>query len=94
MVNLLKMFYSFYSCELWFLNSRTNGDFCIAWGKALRHVVNLPHNLTLTNTLFKQRYRASLNDLELNSAISLLEVMFVRERHFTFPELFDLSHAQ
>ena len=52
------------------------------------------NSIPLTNTLFTQQYRASLNDLELNSAISLLEVMFVRERHFTFPEFFTLSHAQ
>ena len=52
------------------------------------------NSIPLTNTLFTQQYRASLNDLELNSAISLLEVIFVRERYFTFPEYFTLSHAQ
>ena len=52
------------------------------------------NSIPLTNTLFTRRYHASLTDLELNSAVSLLEVMFIRERHFTFPEFFTLSYAQ
>ena len=35
---------SFYGCELWPLNHRTIDDFCIAWRKALRRVLNMPHN--------------------------------------------------
>lgn len=162
---------SFYGCELWSLNNKTIDDFSIAWRKALRRILNLPHNshsyllpiiscslpffdeiikrsarfitsclcsashlvqsvsrysilygkhgsvlgrnalmcckrynwsvdsfilnlIPLTNTLFSQQYRADLTDLELNSAISLLEVMLVRERHFNFPEFFTLSYAQ
>ena len=54
----------------------------------------LLNSIRLTNTLFTRCYRASLTDLELNSAISLLEVIFIREGHFTLPEFFDLSHAQ
>jgi hypothetical protein len=52
------------------------------------------NSIPLTNTLFTQQYSASMNDLELKSAISLIEVMFVRERHFTSPEFSTLSHAQ
>jgi len=41
-----------------------------------------------------QQFRANVTDVELNSAISLLEVMFLREGHFNFPELFTMSYAQ
>jgi hypothetical protein len=33
-------------------------------------------------------------DLELSLATSLMKTMFVRERHFTFPEYLTLSNAQ
>ena len=162
---------SFYGCELWSLSNRTIDDVCIAWRKALRRVLNLPHSshsyllpiiccslpffdeiikrssrfitsclcstsrlvqsvsrysilygkhgsvlgrnalicckrynwsvdsfllnsIPLTNTLFTRWYRASLTDLEFHSAISLLEVLFIREGHYTLPEFFDLSYAQ
>jgi hypothetical protein len=45
-------------------------------------------------TLFLKRVYENLPDLELSLATSLLEVMLVRERHFSFPECFSLSIAQ
>ena len=54
----------------------------------------LVNSIPLTNTLFTRWYRASLTDLEFHSAISLLEVLFIREGHYTLPEFFDLSYAQ
>jgi hypothetical protein len=48
----------------------------------------------LTKSLFTRWYRASLTDLEFHSAISLLEVLFIREGHYTLPEFFYLSYAQ
>ena len=47
-------------------------------------------SIPLTNTLFTRWYRASVADLELNSAISLLEVIFIWEGHLTVPGFFDL----
>ena len=55
------------------------------------------NSIPLTNTLFTQQYRASLNDFELNSlnsTISLLEDMFVGEIHFTSHKFFTLFYAQ
>jgi len=48
----------------------------------------------LPNNLHTQRLRIILTDFELNLAISLLEVMFIRERPLTFPDSFFLSFAQ
>jgi len=33
-----------YGCELWLLDSIFVEDFCVAWRKALRRVLNLPYN--------------------------------------------------
>ena len=33
---------SMYGCELWSLNDNVIDDFCVAWRKALRRVLNLP----------------------------------------------------
>jgi hypothetical protein len=33
-------------------------------------------------------FHENLSDLEIKLAMSLMEVMFVRERHLTFPEYF------
>ena len=54
----------------------------------------LLNSIPLTKSLFTRWYRASLTDLEFHSAISLLEVLFIREGHYTLPEFFDLSYAQ
>jgi len=35
---------SIYGCELWTLNNKCVEDFCVAWRKALRRVLNIPHN--------------------------------------------------
>jgi len=44
----LKLFKSYctsmYGCELWMLNSNFVEDFCVAWKKAVRRVINLPYN--------------------------------------------------
>jgi hypothetical protein len=48
----------------------------------------------LTNTFFAKRFHENLSDLELKLAMSLMEVSFLRERHFTFHEYFTLSNSQ
>ena len=44
----IKLFKSFcnsvYGCELWSLNGSIIEDFCVAWRKTLRRVLNLPYN--------------------------------------------------
>jgi len=44
----IKLFKSFcssvYGCELWSLNDSIIEDFCVAWRKTLRRVLNLPYN--------------------------------------------------
>jgi hypothetical protein len=51
-------------------------------------------SIPLTNTFYTQQFRANLNDFELNSAISLLEVLFLREGHINLPAPVTLSYAQ
>ena len=48
-IKLFKAFCSsMYGCELWSLNdSRTINEFCVAWRKALRHVINVPYSWLL-----------------------------------------------
>ena len=48
----------------------------------------------LLTLFFIKRFHENLSDLEIRLATSLMEVMFVRERHFTFPEYFTLFNAQ
>ena len=45
-IKLFKAFCSsMYGCELWSLNdSRPINEFCVAWRKALRRVINVPYN--------------------------------------------------
>jgi hypothetical protein len=33
-----------YGCELWSLADRINEEFCVAWRKSLRRVLNLPYD--------------------------------------------------
>jgi hypothetical protein len=54
----------------------------------------MEYSIPREGEVFTQQYRASLTVLELNSAISSVVVMFVRERRYTFPEFFTLSYAQ
>src|SRR5258706_15390528 len=35
---------SMYGCELWALDNHAINDFCIAWRKALRRIMNIPYN--------------------------------------------------
>ena len=51
-------------------------------------------SVPLSSTFYTQQFRASINDSELYTAISLLEVMFLREGYVNLPALFTLSHAQ
>ena len=35
---------SFYGCELWSLDNIHGDNICVVWGKALRHILQLPYN--------------------------------------------------
>ena len=50
--------------------------------------------LILSRTFCTQQFRANKNDSELDTAISQLEVMLLREGHVYMPALFNLSYAQ
>ncbi len=51
-------------------------------------------SVPLTNNFYTQQFRANISDSELDTAISLLEVMFLREGYVNLPALFTLSYAQ
>jgi len=51
-------------------------------------------SIPLTNNFFSQHFRANLTDYDLKTALSLLEVLFLREGHFDFSAPFTLSFAQ
>ena len=52
------------------------------------------HSIPLANSFFSGQFRVNLIDHDLKSAMSLLEVLFLREGHFNFPAHFSLSYAQ
>ena len=50
-----------YGCELWSLNdSRPINEFCVAWQKALRRVINVPNNFTVAFYRYSQTLFLSL----------------------------------
>jgi len=48
----------------------------------------ISRSIPLSNIYYTQQLRINLTDFELNSAISLMEVMFIGEKHVTFPDSF------
>ena len=44
-IKLFKSFCaSFFGCELWALDDRAVDEFCIAWRKSVRRILDIPHN--------------------------------------------------
>jgi hypothetical protein len=54
------------------------------------YILYLTHDRMVLNTWINENWY----DLEFYLATSLMEAMFVREKHFTFPEYITLSNAQ